>query len=1107
MKQLLQQLSHQLLQLLLLLLTSQVALYAQGAPQLTAVTPNDFVTTFTRTAAFSNLQFNALTTDSVSYSYTTNLGKSGSGKFFGPIIQSALILPLGNTITANEVLTFVIEPTHLKQIQFGRLGATLSGTSTFLTDVSQWGSTAWGSMDSTFMGCSNLNITATDVPNLSGVSSMRAMFQDCDKINGPANIGTWNTATVTDMNNLFASAPLFNQNIGSWNTTNVTNMTRMFSNASDFNQNIGGWNTGKVTTMSQMFSNTALFNQPIGSWNTGSVTRMDFMFTGAIAFNQDISYNAITGAWNTANVTDMNSLFFSASAFNQNIGNWNTAKVTDMSNMFCLAAAFNQNLSSWDVSQVSTMQSMFEEATAFNNGNSPNINNWNTAKVTSMSGMFRSATAFNQNIGSWNTGAVIFMGNMFRSTTAFNQNIAYNATTGAWNTAKVTDMNNMFRNATAFNQNIGNWDVSMVSNMGAMFNGATAFNQNLGTWTLRANVVFNQMATQFLANSGMNCANYSSTLVGWANNPATPNGRTFGATGRQYGTDAVAARTKLDIDKTWTFIGDAASGMACLPTPNLATIPNQAICAGQTTSNIAITLGGDLDAVLSATNDNAGINPTYTFGGTGANRTLTIATTAGQLGATTVTATATGIGGTATTSFLLTTTTCPNTTLLVNGELLTIATDCIVAVNGDVQINAGSTFTNNGNIAITGNITNNQVMAAPANGSLAFNGTAAQSLAGAATFFAKNVTMNNAAGISLLTPLRVDGTFTFTNGIVTAASNTIPLLFTANATATNATDASHVNGYVAKEGTGTFAYPVGNGTNYQKVEANLTVNSAGMLVKYFAADAGTAPFTTGGSEATPLGGYNNKEYWDISPLGTATGNVTIFWDGYNDAFDNYKSSRRVAHKTGGAWVNEGINAVAGNEFVGQLTSNNISTWSPFALGSTVVILPLNLLQFTGNKQAGYNQLNWATANEQNTKHFELESSSDGRSFAKIATVNAAGTGNHNYNYNDKTVYNGKVYYRLKMVDADGKFTYSTVLLINQSTNQPITIYPNPATDIIYIKTTSMLNTVAQLTDAKGAVVQSITLTQNQQAVNVQQLATGVYLLKFTNGATQRFIKK
>ncbi len=73
--------------------------------------------------------------------------------------------------------------------------------------------------------------------------------------------------------------------------------------------------------------------------------------------------------------------------------------------------------------------------------------------------------------------------------------------------------------------------------------------------------------------------------------------------------------------------------------PTLSAIANQAVCDGQSISNIAITLGGDTDAVLTASSSNTAITPAFTFGGSGANRTLTITTLAGQVGATTVTVT------------------------------------------------------------------------------------------------------------------------------------------------------------------------------------------------------------------------------------------------------------------------------------------------------------------------------------------------------------------------------------------------------------------------------------------------------------------------------------
>jgi gliding motility-associated-like protein len=387
-----------------------------------------------------------------------------------------------------------------------------------LTQVEQWGSTAWTSMLYAFWGCANLQVTATDIPNLTGVTDMSYMFAYCTSLNSPSNINTWNTSAVSRMGAMFFNARVFNQDIGAWNTGAVTNMSLMFYNASAFNQNIGAWNTSAVTNMSGMFSGASSFNQNIGAWNTGAVTTMNQMFAGAQAFNQNI------GTWNTASVTDMSYMFYVAVAFNQNIGAWNTGAVTNMSRMFGTAFAFNQN-----------------------------IGTWNTSSVTNMSYMFGQAENFDQNIGTWNTAAVTDMSLMFFGAISFNQNI------GAWNTGAVTNMSQMFYGASAFNQNIGAWNTGAATNMSEMFRGASSFNQNLGVWTLNPGVNMANM----LDNSGMDCDNFSSTLKGWSANPLTPNGRTLGAAGRQYGTNAVPARINLTTTKGWTITGDTPSGAVC----------------------------------------------------------------------------------------------------------------------------------------------------------------------------------------------------------------------------------------------------------------------------------------------------------------------------------------------------------------------------------------------------------------------------------------------------------------------------------------------------------------------------------------------------------------
>lgn len=177
--------------------------------------------------------------------------------------------------------------------------------------------------------------------------------------------------------------------------------------------------------------------------------------------------------------------------------------------------------------------------------------------------------------------------------------------------------------------------------------------------------------------------------------------------------------------------------------------------------------------------------------------------------------------------------------------------------------------------------------------------------------------------------------------------------------------------------------------------------------------------------------------------------------------------------------------------------------------NTTTTLPLQLLGFNGNHQPGFNQLQWQTAAEVNTQAFDLESSSDGRSFTALATINAAGSGDNRYSYQDKTAHNGKTFYRLKMTDIDGRFTYSQVIWISDRQTTGVTLYPNPARGIININigNAEMIHTTAVLYSANGSVLQNILITAPQQQINVQSLAKGVYLLKFADGTVSNFIKE
>ena len=124
----------------------------------------------------------------------------------------------------------------------------------------------------------------------------------------------------------------------------------------------------------------------------------------------------------------------------------------------------------------------------------------------------------------------------------------------------------------------------------------------------------------------------------------------------------------------------------------------------------------------------------------------------------------------------------------------------------------------------------------------------------------------------------------------------------------------------------------------------------------------------------------------------------------------------------------------------------------------------------------------------------------------VGTVQAMGTGAHAYNFTDNLGDPSiTYYYRLKMVDLDGRHQFSSISRIsNDAQGVKLSLYPNPAVDIITILSDRSGESV--ITNNTGQSIQRLWLFNGSQSVNISHLKPGMYFLK-SGGKVISFIKK
>ena len=205
-----------------------------------------------------------------------------------------------------------------------------------------------------------------------------------------------------------------------------------------------------------------------------------------------------------------------------------------------------------------------------------------------------------------------------------------------------------------------------------------------------------------------------------------------------------------------------------------------------------------------------------------------------------------------------------------------------------------------------------------------------------------------------------------------------------------------------------------------------------------------------------------------------------------------------------------VNLIAGETYYFRVYGfDDPNDGGTFTVQLTGSALPISSLSFRGERLGEKNVLVWTTQTEHNSRGFELQRSPEGNNFRKLdfvesKTSNGNSTTALTYQYNDMKPFAGNSYYRLKQLDKDGRFSYSSVVLLKGSAVtrlQLSLLYPNPAKSELHMILTSPSNSKINftVTDVAGRPVIKQTTRlisgDNNLQLNIAKLSSGSHIIK------------
>jgi len=251
---------------------------------------------------------------------------------------------------------------------------------------------------------------------------------------------------------------------------------------------------------------------------------------------------------------------------------------------------------------------------------------------------------------------------------------------------------------------------------------------------------------------------------------------------------------------------------------------------------------------------------------------------------------------------------------------------------------------------------------------------------------------------------------------------------------------------------------------------------------------------------------------------TANGNQLHFFTAVTGLRSAYLLPGGTYLVTNGAGLHE-IDSTNGNLIRTIYASSNLQYISLVDYST----IPVELTSFTANIVGSNVELSWTTATELNNSGFEIERSEDNVNFAKISFVPGFGTTTEtkSYSYTDQSVNSGTYYYRLKQIDFDGSFNYSSIVEVGLTLPSVFALeqnYPNPfnpSTSIQFSLPVDAQVTIGvyNLVGEKVAEIASGNFSAGSHKVsfNASALTSGIYFYQLdatgNDGKTFSSVKK